>query len=136
MIYLLDTNVCIHFMKNAHPQLTSRLFSCDPSDLAVSSVTVYELAYGASKSNWGNKTRRNMALFLAPFSILPFTADDAITAGQIRAYLEKQGTPIGPYDIQIAAQGLSRNLTVITHNTGEFSRVPNLKLEDWVAEGG
>ena len=72
-----------------------------------------------------------MSLFLAPFTILPFNSDDAIIAGQLRNYLERKGTPIGPYDLQIAAQGLSRGLTVITHNIGEFSRVPNLNCEDW-----
>ena len=73
-----------------------------------------------------------MEIFLAPLTILSFSAEDAVFAGRIRCYLERKGMMIGPYDIQIAAQGLSRNLTVITHNTGEFSRVPNLKVEDWV----
>lgn len=71
-------------------------------------------------------------MFLAPFTILSFDAGDAVTAGMIRSFLEKQGTIIDPYDIQIAAQGLTRGLTVITHNVNEFSRVPNLKVEDWV----
>ena len=71
-------------------------------------------------------------MFLAPFNILPFTADDAVVAGKLRRYLERRGTPIGPYDIQIAAQALSRKLPVITHNTGEFSRVPDLQAADWV----
>ena len=129
---LLDTNACIHFMKNSHPKLTEKILSCDPSEIAVSVITVYELEYGACKSNWGEKTRHNMALFLAPLTILSFSTDDAVAAGRIRSYLEKKGMMIGPYDLLIAAQGLSRNLTVITHNTGEFSRVPGLKLEDWV----
>lgn len=131
-MYLLDTNVCIYFMKNTYPILTGRLFSCDPAQLAISSITVFELEYGAEKSNWSEKTRHKLAMFLSPFSILPFTSEDAVTAGRIRGYLERRGTPIGPYDIQIAAQGVSRGITVITHNIGEFSRVPNLKLEDWI----
>ena len=131
-MYLLDTNVCIYFMKNTYPVLTERFLSCDPSQLAISSVTVFELEYGAEKSNWGERTRQKLAMFLSPFSILPFTSEDAVTAGKIRGYLERRGTPIGPYDIQIAAQGVSRGITVITHNIGEFSRVPNLKLEDWI----
>lgn len=131
-MYLLDTNVCIYFMKNTYPVLTERFLSCDPSQLAISSITVFELEYGAEKSNWGEKTRQKVAMFLSPFSILPFTSEDAVTAGRIRGYLERRGTPIGSYDIQIAAQGVSRGITVITHNIGEFSRVPNLKLEDWI----
>ena len=131
-MYLLDTNICIYFMKNTYPLLTERLLSQGPGDLMISSITVFELAYGAEKSNWGEKNRHKLAMFLSPFTILPFTCEDAIAAGKIRGYLERQGTPIGPYDLQIAAQGLSRGIPIITHNIGEFRRVPNLKLEDWV----
>lgn len=131
-MYLLDTNICIYLMKNTYPVLTERVLSCNPSDLLVSSVTVFELEYGAAKSNWGEKTRQKLAMFLSPFTIIPFTTDDAVTAGRIRGYLDKRGMPIGPYDIQIAAQGLSREVTVITHNTNEFGRVPGLKQDDWV----
>ena len=132
MMYLLDTNCCVYFLKDRYPLLTERFLACDPSDLAISSITVFELEYGAEKSSWGDKTRENLAMFLAPFTILPFNANDAITAGRIRGILEKKGEPIGPYDTLIAAQGLSRDLTVITHNTGEFDRVPDLRTEDWV----
>ena len=131
-MYLLDTNVCIYFMKNTYPRLTQRLLSHDPSELLISSLTVLELEYGAEKSNWGDRTRQKMALFLAPFTILPFETNDALSAARIRACLERHGIIIGACDIQIAAQGLSRGLTVVTHNTGEFSRIPELKLEDWV----
>ena len=92
----------------------------------------FELEYGAAKSNWGERTRQKLAMFLAPFNILPFTADDAICAGDIRAQLEKQGLRIGPYDVLLAGQTLSRNLTFVTHNSGKFNRIPNLQLEDWV----
>ncbi len=130
-MYLLDTNICIYFMKNMYPTLSTKLLSCDPSELIISSVTIFELEYGAEKSNWGDRTRQKLALFLAPFTILPFSIEDAICAGKLRGYLEKQGNIIGPYDLQIDAQGLSRDLTLVTHNMGEFSRVPNLMLEDW-----
>lgn len=128
---LLDTNICIYFMKNSHPQLTEKLLSCNPSELLISAITVYELEYGAEKSNWGDATRHKLAMFLAPFNIVPFTAEDAVTAGNIRGYLERKGTPIGPYDVQLAAQALTRGIPIIAHNTGEFSRVPNLRVEDW-----
>lgn len=131
-MYLLDTNTCIYFMKNSFPALTEKLFKTDPSKLYISAVTVFELEYGAEKSKWGDRTRQKLAMFLAPFTIIPFTADDAAIAGRIRGQLEKQGTPIGPYNVQIAAQAVSRGLTVLTHNTAEFRRVPGLKLEDWV----
>ena len=131
-MYLLDTNICIYFMKNTFPPLSQKLLEHNPSDLRISSISVLELEYGAAKSNWSEKTREKIAMFLAPFSILPFDTNDAIAAGVIRASLERNGMIIGAYDIQIAAQGQSRNLTVVTHNTKEFNRIPNLKVEDWV----
>lgn len=129
---LLDTNICVYLMKNKYPAATKKLLDMNPSELAVSSITVYELEYGAAKSSWPEKNRNNVKLFLAPFTIVSFDSKDAVIAGEIRQILEKAGTPIGPYDIQIAAQGLSRGLTVVTHNTSEFSRVPNLKIMDWI----
>ena len=131
-MYLLDTNICIYFMKNQYPLLSQKILSHSPSELLLSSVTIFELEYGAEKSNWGNHTREKLAMFLAPFNIQPFSSEDAVLAGRLRGYLEKQGTPIGPYDVQIAAQALSGGHTLITHNVGEFSRVPSLKLEDWI----
>ena len=133
MKYLVDTNVCIFLMKNTYPAMTRRFLSMDPSDFYISSVTLYELVYGAEKSKWGERNRNNLMLFLSPFSIIPFDGNDAYYAGKIRNYLEEKGTMIGPYDVQIAAQGLARNLIVLTHNTDEFRRVPELKTEDWVA---
>ncbi len=129
-MYLLDTNICIYFMKNIYPDLTEKLLSLDPSSLLISSVTVFELEYGAEKSNWGEKNRQKLSLFLAPFNIIPFTVDDAVIAGRIRGYLEKQGTPIGPYDIQLAAQAFTRDVTLITHNTGELSRLKNRAITE------
>ncbi len=131
-MFLLDTNICVFLMKNKYPAAVQKLLGMNPSDIAVSSVTVYELEYGAAKSKWPEKNRNLVKLFLAPFVILPFDGNDAVAAGEIRHLLEKEGTPIGPYDLQIAAQGLARGLTVVTHNTGEFSRVPNLQITDWI----
>ena len=125
---LLDTNICVALMKNRVPSVTEKFLSYS----AVSSVTLFELEYGAAKSLWPEKNRNLIKLFLAPLAILPFDSEDAIAAGEIRRLLEKAGTPIGPYDLQIAAQGVARGYTVVTHNTGEFSRVPNLKIEDWI----
>ena len=131
-MYLLDTNVCIYIMKNSFPALTQRLLDENPEDVAISAITLFELEYGAGKSRWGNQTRDKLYTFLAPFNILPFDDRDAVCAGHLRALLDKQGLPIGPYDIQIAAQAYARNLTVVTRNTKEFSRIPNLKVEDWI----
>ena len=129
---LLDTNICIFLMKNKYPVITQKLLNSNPSDIAISAITLFELEYGAARSQWPEKNRNNLRLFLAPFTIIPFDSNDAIAAGEIRQLLEKSGTPIGPYDIQIAAQGLARGYTVVTHNIGEFSRVPNLQVIDWI----
>ena len=129
---LLDTNICVYLMKNKYPAVSQKLLNSNPADIAVSSVTLFELEYGAARSQWPERNRNNVRLFLAPFTIIPFDSYDAIVAGEIRQQLEKAGTPIGPYDIQIAAQGLARGYTVVTHNTGEFSRVPNLQVIDWI----
>ena len=94
-MYLLDTNTCIYFLKNSFPTLTQKLLDTDPSELFISSITVYELTYGAEKSKWGEKTRQKLAMFLAPFTILPFDSEDAMVAGRIRGALEQHGTPIG-----------------------------------------
>ena len=133
-MYLLDTNICVYLMKKKYRSLTEHLLAMNPDEVAVSAITIYELEYGAAKSNWGERTRENLRIFLSPFTILPFDSKDAIVAGQIRAHLASQGKPIGPYDIQIAAQGIARDLTVVTHNIDEFSRVNGLMLEDWVVD--
>ena len=135
MKYLLDTNICVYVVKNRIPSLTNRIFFMDPFEIAISSITVFELEYGASKSSFSEQTRRQTARFLEPFVILPFDKTDAAMAGEIHAFLTSSGNRIGPYDTLIAAQGVARKLTVVTHNTGEFSRVPGIMLEDWLETG-
>jgi len=132
MMYLLDTNICIYAINGRHPSLTKNLLTIPPDEIAVSSITVGELEYGAAKSHWGDRTRQTMYAFLSNFTVIPFDNEDAACFGNLRAALAQAGrTPIGAYDVMIAAQGLTKGLTVITHNTGEFSRVPGLKLADW-----
>ena len=130
-MYLLDTNICIYAMKNSFSALTEKLFLIHPEQICISAVTVSELEYGASKSKWGEQTRLRMQLFLSAFEILPFSERDAVLAGKIRAFLAEQGTPIGPYDLMLAAQSVAHGMIMVTHNTREFSRVPGIALEDW-----
>ena len=130
-MYLLDTNICIYAMKDRYPFLTERLLTIHPDQIFVSSVTVGELEYGAAKSRWGEQTRLRMQMFVSAFTVLPFSQSDAVVFWRIRAELAAMGTPIGPYDMMIAAQGVNRGLTVVTHNTAEFSRISSLLLEDW-----
>ena len=133
-MYLLDTNICIYAMKNKYPALSTKLFQVRPSEIFVSSITVGELEYGCSKSKWGERSRNVMDLFLSAYAVLPFTQTDAIIFGRLRAELAKAGTPIGSYDIQIAAQGVARGLIVVTHNTSEFEKVPGIILQDWTGD--
>ncbi len=130
-MYLLDTNICIYAMKNIYPSLTKKLFEMDPAEIFLSTVTIAELEYGCAKSMWEARSRSITNIFVATYSVLPFEQDDAVLSGRLRAELAKVGKPIGPYDILIAAQGIARGLTVITHNTEEFRRVPGIQLEDW-----
>ena len=130
-MYLLDTNICIYAMKGLYPAVNERLLSIRPENIFVSSVTVGELEYGAAKSRWGDRAREVMRSFLANYDVIPFDETDAIHFGRFRAALAAVGTPIGTYDVMIAAQAFARNLMVITHNTKEFGRIPGLALEDW-----
>lgn len=130
-MFLLDTNIIGYLMKGTFPHLTEKVLSIPPSKIAVSAFSVFEMEYGAMKKGWGERLRNQMYVLISPFSIVPFNAEDAIAAGQIRADLAKRGEMIGAYDVLIAAQGISRGMTVVTHNTREFGKVPNIVLEDW-----
>lgn len=134
MRYLLDTNACIVYLRGRNSNLKRRLDSTVTQDIAVCSVVKAELAYGAMKSA---NPQQNFALqqaFLRQFVSLPFDDFAATAFGTIRAQFEAAGTPIGAYDLQIAAIALANNLTLITHNTAEFSRVDGLAIEDWEVE--
>ncbi len=95
---------------------------------------LFNLEYGIAKSNYPEKNKELLYGFVSPFKIIPFTGEDAENFGRIRAYLNKLGTPIGPYDLQIAAQCLTRDLCLITNNVKEFKRFPMLKFENWTTE--
>ncbi|MGK7904269.1 MAG: type II toxin-antitoxin system VapC family toxin [Hormoscilla sp.] len=133
MIYLLDTNACIHHLKFADSPITRKL-SIHLYETAVSSVTKAELFYGAMRSNNPTQSIRRQQDFLKLFPSLPFDDDAARICGRIRAQLSNQGKPIGAYDLQIAAISLVHDLTLVTHNVREFSRVQDLKIEDWQSE--
>jgi tRNA(fMet)-specific endonuclease VapC len=133
MIYLLDTNACIHHLKFADSPITRKLTIHLP-ETAVCSVTKAELFYGAMRSTNPTQSLRVQQEFLELFFSLPFDDEAARICGRIRAQLADRGTPIGPYDLQIAAIALAYDLTLITHNVGEFNRIQELKIEDWKAD--
>ena len=134
-MYLLDTNICIFLIKNTFPVLTKKIFSANSTDLFLSSISIAEMEYGSAKSQNRKKNRQALLDFCTDFNtILDFTVEDTEAYGLIRAYLEKEGSIIGPYDMQIAAQAMTRNLIVITNNYGEFARIPWIKVEDWTKD--
>lgn len=134
MLYLLDTNVCVMYVNGRSESVRDRILSTPTDEMAVCSIVKAELFYGAMRSNNANRTLEKQQGFLNRFLSLPFDDEAALIFGQIRAQLNRRGTPIGSYDLQIAAIALAHNLTLITHNTAEFSRVDELPLEDWEVE--
>jgi tRNA(fMet)-specific endonuclease VapC len=133
-MYLLDTNVCIKLLNGDAIAVTKKLAQQEPEDICLCTVVQFELYYGAYR---GSKTTQNLsklARFFDQFLILPFDESAAKIAGQVRSQLNKLGTPIGVYDLQIAAIALANNLTLVTHNTREFGRVDGLNYEDWEIE--
>lgn len=129
MKYLLDTNAVIALLKNSSPSLAERLRQCAPGEVCVSSIVIHELYYGAYKSQ---RQQRNLeVLDRLAFEVLEFSREDARQAGRVRAELAQLGTPVGPYDALIAGQASQRGLVLVTRNGREFTRVKDLRWEDW-----
>ena len=131
MRYMLDTNICIYIIKNKPKKVIIELKRHKPSEICVSAITYAELTHGVEKSMAVEKNRFALVLLFSNIEVLDFDIKAAIHYGKIRAYLEKQGTPIGPLDMMIAAHAMSLGYTVVTNNIKEFQRVPDLKLENW-----
>jgi len=131
MRYLLDINVCVVYLNGRSNVIRDRLISTPIEDMAVCSVIKAELFYGAMRSNNPTRILEHQQDFLERFISLPFGDEAALLFGQIRAILASTGTPIGAYDLQIAAIALANNLILVTHNTREFERVDGVRLEDW-----
>ena len=131
-MFLVDTNICIYVIKKNPKSVVKKIKSFEPYQIKISSITVAELEYGASKSQDTDKNRKVLLKFFSSFEILPFDDQDAEYYGRIRAYLEKCGKVTGPYDMQIAAQALCKKLILVTNNIREFERVPNLNYVNWI----
>ena len=133
-MYLLDTNFCIDVINGTSALAMSRLQSCNPDEIRLCSVVKAELRYGARLSERVADNLRLLERFFAPFRSLPF--DDVCTEyyGQIRADLRRAGNLIGPNDLMIAAIAKTHDLTLVTHNLRDFTRVVGLKIEDWHEE--
>lgn len=130
--YLLDTNICIYLIKERPPEVLARFQQIQMKQIYIPTIVIFELYYGIEKNNSQKRNLAALEKFIAPFSVVDFTFDAAKKAAQIRSDLEKQGKPIGAYDLQIAACALSLNMTLLTNNTREFERIHGLKFENWV----
>jgi tRNA(fMet)-specific endonuclease VapC len=135
--YLLDTNAVIALLKNNPPGVRERLRRAVSQrvSIAVSSIVLYELWYGVARSGRRRENAERLRVFLSgSIDVVPFSEEDAVAAGELRAALEAAGTPIGPYDVLIAGQALRSGATLVTANVSEFARVQGLVWQDWTAE--
>jgi tRNA(fMet)-specific endonuclease VapC len=131
-MYLLDSNICIYIINKKPKQVVEHIKNLLPPQIKLSAISIGELEYGVSKSRDREKNRMALLHFASAFDIIEFNDRDAEVYGLIRADLENKGKVIGPYDMQIAAQAIVRDLILVTNNVEEFSRIPNLKYENWV----
>ena len=130
--FLQSINIKILYIKRKPPDVIERFRRTEISQVGISSITLSELLYGVSKSSKPEQNQMALTQFVAPLEILPYGDEAALYYGDLRAYLEKQGTPIGSLDMLIAAHALSINCTLVTNDEKEFIRTPNLKIVNWV----
>lgn len=135
-MYLLDTNACIRILNNSSSALVTRLRQHRPDEIALCSVVKAELMYGAQQSSRIAENLRVLDRFFEPFYSLPFDDICVQAYGRIRTELERVGTPIGPYDLLIAATAIANERTLVTANTREFNRVAGLAIENWEENAG
>jgi tRNA(fMet)-specific endonuclease VapC len=129
-VILLDTNICIYLINARPPAVLARFQQYRLGDIGLCSVVAAELAFGVAKSG-STRNRQALEMFLAPLTILPFDAAAVWVYGDLRADLQRRGTPIGSLDTLIAAHALSQQALLVTNNTREFSKVPGLPLDNW-----
>ena len=130
-MYLLDTNTCIHFLNGSSEAVARQMQSLSPSEIALCSVVKAELLYGSRNSKRVEENLKLLDQFFTPLTSLPFDDRCAEEYGIIRAQLAAQGSPIGPNDLLIAATARTHDVTLVTHDTKEFSRITGLRLTDW-----
>ncbi len=131
MIYMLDTNICIYAMKQKPEKVLQRFKQELNSGICISSITLAELEYGMKRSSDPARNEQALLRFLAPLTVLPFGSAAASVYGEIRADLQRKGTPIGPLDMLIAGHAKAEELILVTNNVREFERVPGLEIENW-----
>jgi tRNA(fMet)-specific endonuclease VapC len=133
MKLMLDTNVCIYIIKQQPVAVLKRFLEYQIGDIGISSITLSELRYGVAKSTHQEKNTKALDEFITPLEIVSFDEEAAHVYGDIRATLEKAGTPIGSMDMLIAAHAVSLGIPLVTNNAREFVRIPALNIIDWLA---
>jgi tRNA(fMet)-specific endonuclease VapC len=131
IFHLLDTNAVIALINRKSDALLERVLESEQGSIGLSTIVAHELYFGAHKSVKVEHNLETLRLLLADFPLVEFDRNDAFVAGEIRAALAMKGRPIGPYDVLIAGQAKARDLTLVTNNVGEFTRVEGLRVEDW-----
>lgn len=133
-MFLLDTNPCVVYLNARSLALRERIDAAGDESIVICSVVRAELVFGAAKSLSPEKTLAAQREFVGRFQSLPFDDAAADAYGPIRADLERKGTIIGAHDLLIASIAVANRLVLVTHNSGEFARIPGLLIEDWEAE--
>ena len=133
MKLMLDTNICIYIIKQQPTNVLKRFLEYQAGDIGISSITLSELRCGVAKSQHIDKNTKALDEFIIPLEVLPYDEEAALAYGSIRANLEKVGTPIGSMDMLIAAHAVSLDATLVTNNTREFVRIPELTIIDWAS---
>ena len=131
--YLLDTNILSDLIRDPQGRVASRISSAGERTVCTSIVVAAELRFGAAKSG-SSKLADRVDLLLSALDVLPLESPADRHYGEIRQRLTRRGTPIGPNDLLIASHALSLDLTMVTANAGEFSRVPGLRIENWLSD--
>jgi len=130
MKYVLDTNTLIYYFKGIG-NVAENLLATAPNDIGIPAIVLFELEVGIAKSVSPRKRKQQLQELLSLVTIIPFDYVEAKYAADIRVKLEKKGTPIGPYDVLIAASAMAKNSILVTHNKKEFGRISQLKIKDW-----
>ena len=133
MKLMLDTNICIYIIKQKPAPVLKRFLEYRIGDIGISSITLSELRYGVAKSTHQEKNTKALNEFITPLEVVSFDEEAAHSYGDIRAALEKSGTPIGAMDMLIAAHAVSLGVPLVTNNSPEFARIPTLTIVDWTA---
>ncbi len=130
-MYLLDTNICIYAINRKPENVLEAIKEKSKNGIYISALTVAELEYGVENSKQIEKNRIALLKFISIFNILNFDDSDAIPYGKLKSKLKKDGKIIGPIDMLLAAQAISKDMIFVTNNVGEFARIEGLKIEDW-----